>query len=281
MTPTDQILTSFKTLWGASSLPFQTGAKPAFEHPVFEQLITRLAQLCATRSNGMLHGGNGVGKSYLISSLIKDHLPEKRFAPVVLTHATLSGSDLLRALCRKLGVVPKMRRSDNVAGIAAAWQELAPRWPILVLEEAQELSAVALEELRLLSCSQLDAASFSMLLVGDEGLPQKLQMGIFAPLRSRLGYCLRLSKLDPAQSRAYIVSRLKTCAIAGDVFAPEALELVVTSTGGNPRAINHLGQRSMELAAQRQSLEIKAEHVQESLDCLPWMAFDQSPHRES
>jgi hypothetical protein len=86
----------------------------------------------------------------------------------------------LRALCLKLEIQPKFRRSDNVNLITQSWKSLQPRWPLVVVEEAQNPSAVALEELRLLSCARLDSVPFSLLLVGDHSLLGKLKPGVHA-----------------------------------------------------------------------------------------------------
>ena len=92
-----------------------------------------------------------------------------------------------------------MRRSDNVAAIHAAFGQLGTRWPLLVLEEAQNLSASAIEEVRLLTCVRTDTCPpFSLLLIGDDSLLARLQMGIHHGLLSRLGFCLGLRPLDPA-----------------------------------------------------------------------------------
>ena len=119
-------------------------------------------------ASGLLFGPNGIGKSYICGSFI-EKLPEKRYKILSLAHSSLTGSDLIRALCRQLGVPPQMRRSDNVANIHAALAQLGSRWPLLVLEEAQNFSATALEEVRLLTCARTDTRPpFSLLLVGDE-----------------------------------------------------------------------------------------------------------------
>jgi hypothetical protein len=77
--------------------------------------------------------------------------------------------------------------------------ELGSRWPLLVLEEAQNLSASALEEVRLLTCARTDTrAPFSLLLVGDDSLLPRLQLGINRALISRLGFALALGRLEPA-----------------------------------------------------------------------------------
>jgi type II secretory pathway predicted ATPase ExeA len=268
---TDNLTLNFKSLWGASTIPFCAGAQPPFEHPQFETLSARIAQLCAIGSSGVLHGPNGSGKSYLINHLLNSQLPEKQFKVLVLTHSSLTGSDLLRALCLLLEIRPNFRRSDNVAAITMAWKQLGSRWPVLMVEEAQNLTAVALEELRLLSCAKLDKVPFSLVLIGDNGLLASLKLGVHTPLRSRLGYCLQLSPLNAQQSRQYVEHGLRSASIHSSPFQPEALELLIQASAGLPRTINHLAQRSMEAAAAEGSVDVTAGHVQAGIDRLPWL----------
>jgi len=269
---TDNNLTLvFKSLWGASTVPFCAGAKPAFSHPEFEALSAKISQLCAVGSSGVLHGPNGSGKSYLINYLLDSKLSEKQFKVLVLTHSSLTGSDLLRALSLVLEIRPKFRRSDNVATLTEAWRTLGNRWPVLIVEEAQNLSAAALEELRLLSCARLDRVPFSLVLVGDNGLLASLKLGVHAPLRSRLGYCLQLGALNAQQSRQYVEHGLQSASIHASPFQPDALELLIQASGGLPRTINHLAQRSMEAAAAQNSVDVTVAHVQAGIDSLPWL----------
>src|SRR5207244_13144696 len=93
----------------------------------------------------------------------------------------LTATDLIRLLCAELGVKPRMRRSDNLREIRSAWQQLDGLWPLIVFDEAQDLSASALEELRLLSCDRRGSqAPFRLLLVGGEQLLRRRQIGITA-----------------------------------------------------------------------------------------------------
>jgi general secretion pathway protein A len=253
-------------------MPFGAGCPQPYRHPAFEELMRRLSQLCEIGASGLLYGPNGVGKSYLCGCFLET-LPEKRYKILCLAHSSLTGSDLLRALCRQLGIEPQMRRSDNVAAIHAAFAQLGTRWPILVLEEAQNLSASAIEEVRLLTCARTDTRPpFSLLLIGDDSLLARLQMGIHRGLLSRLGFCLCLRPLDPVQSRDYIAARLRAAAIRANPFEDNALELLIQAADGLPRAINHLAQRAFEEAACAASASISAAHVQNALDRLPWLA---------
>jgi general secretion pathway protein A len=141
-----------------------------------------------------------------------------------------------------------------------------------MLEEAQNLSACAIEEVRLLTCARTDTRPpFSLLLVGDDSLLARLQMGIHRGLLSRLGFCLCLRPLDPAQSRDYIATRLRAVGIRANPFEDNALELLIQAADGLPRALNHLAQRALEEAASAASASISATYVQKALDRLPWL----------
>ena len=109
---------ALKTLWGAAEMPFAADCPQAYRHGGFDELTRRLSQLCEIAASGLLHGPNGVGKSYLCGAFLQS-LPEKRYKILCLAHSSLTGSDLLRALCRQLGLDPQMRRSDNVTAIHA------------------------------------------------------------------------------------------------------------------------------------------------------------------
>ena len=258
-------------LWGAVALPFAEAPQKPWTHPAFEKALKRLQQLVGVQASGLLHGPNGVGKSLLVDTFLKS-LSEKQFRCLLLTHSTLTGSDLLRALCHALQITPQMRRSDNVAHIQQALGEGRSPWPVLVLEEGQNLSASALEEIRLLTAAHsLAQAPFSLLLVGDENLLPKLSLRIHRPLLSRLGFRLELRPLSPQESATYLCTRLKEASVHQNPFEEAAQNLLLQASGGIPRLINHLAQRTFELAAENSSPTLTAEHVQAVLDQLHWL----------
>ena len=108
-------------------------------------------------------------------------------------------------------------------------------------------------------------------MVGDGALMPRLHMGINRPLLSRMGFCLELAAWPQALCSEYINKRLTEVGIHENVFDPEAEQLLLRIAGGIPRAINHLGQRSFEEAARDRSRQIRAEHVQQALEQLPWL----------
>jgi type II secretory pathway predicted ATPase ExeA len=264
--------TALKTLWGASQLPFSVAVDKPYASDTFKDTRRRLEQLVAVRACGLLHGPNGVGKTLLVRHFLQS-LPDKRYKTLVLSHSSVTGTDLLRLLCMELGQTARMRRSDNVLSIRQGWQQLDRLWPVIVLDEAQNLSATALEEVRLLSCDRRDAQPpFSLLLVGDEQLLPRLQMGINAPLLARLSFCLRLHPWTGEELAGYVEARLQEVGIHVNPFEAAALQLLLQAGNGLPRLLNHLAQRSLEEAALQQSRAVTAAHVQRALELLPWVA---------
>jgi len=271
--PTNPDLDSaLKSLWGASRLPFGAAVEKPYASESFNQTRHRLEQLVAVRACGLVHGPNGVGKTLLVQHFLAS-LPDKRYKTLLLSHSSVTGTDLLRLLCSELGQTVRMRRSDNVLSIRQGWQQLDRLWPVLVLDEAQNLSATALEEVRLLTCERRDTQPpFSLLLVGDDQLLPRLQMGINAPLLARLSFCLRLQPWTSQELSDYVQARLEQVGIHANPFEAAALQLLVQAGNGLPRLLNHLAQRALEEAAAQNSRTITAAHVQRALELLPWVA---------
>jgi type II secretory pathway predicted ATPase ExeA len=166
-----------------------------------------------------------------------------------------------------------MRRSDNVLLIRQGWQQLERLWPVIVIDEAQNLSATALEEVRLLSCDRRDTQPpFSLVLVGDEQLLPRLQMGINAPLLARLSFSLHVAPWTSEDLVGYMTARLQEVGVRANPFDAAALELLVRAGNGLPRLLNHLAQRALEEAATQHSQAVTAAHVQRALELLPWVA---------
>jgi len=269
--PTD-LQTRFKTLWGASQTPFSDHVKAPFPSEAFTTLSAQLEQLAGVRASGVVHGPNGVGKSLCVEHFLRA-LPEKRFKTALISHSSVTGTDLLRLLCVELGRTPRMRRGDNLQEIRQAWQQLDRLWPVLAFEEAQNLSAPALEEIRLLSCDRRQGQlPFSLLLVGDSQLLPRLQMGINAALLTRLGFCFPLNPWSVDQIRGYIECRLEEAGIHSNPFEEAALNLLIQAANGVPRAVNHLAQRAVEAAATQNSRVVSTAHIQRAIELLPWIA---------
>jgi len=262
---------ALKSLWGANRWPGFADSTVNLAPAFCQQALRRLHQLVAVRASGLVHGAHGVGKSFLLHRF-SEELSPKQYRLLRLTHSTLMGSDLLRQLVILAGSKPQYRRGDNVLALAALWQQWAPLWPVLIVEEAQDLNTAALEELRLLTCARADTQSpFSLILVGDEDLLPRLDLGINRALMSRLSFCLRLERWPKDELQAYLQARLAEVGIHASPFEPAAEELLLQSAHGSPRTVNSLLQRTLEIAATAGRRQVSALDVQAALDTVPWV----------
>ena len=275
--PTIDIL--LKTVWGASAPPFaDTCATPLHTAP-FLDTLGQLEQLVRLRASGVLYGPNGTGKSLLLDALL-DRLSDKEFLAVKHAHASVTGPDLLRSLCRAYGLEPSMRRSDNVHRLLKHWQALGALHPVVVIDEAQQLDSRALEELRLLCADRTRLTGkdrtppFSLLLCGDQDLLPTLAMGVHRALRSRLGFCLATVPFSEDQTTQYVIFRWREAGVQTCPFDASALTLLHQAAAGVPRTINQIGTLATSMAARAKSAVIGACYVQEALGQLPWLGAD-------
>jgi type II secretory pathway predicted ATPase ExeA len=263
--------TELKTLWGATAWPFTPAVQKPYASRTFTETYDQLTQLLAVKASGVLSGPNGIGKSLLVSTLLQQ-LPQKAYRPILLTHSSITASDMIRHLCKLQGMDVSNRRGDNVLTLRKMWQELSPAWPVLIIEEAQNLSVTAMEEIRLLAADRSDTQSpFSLIMVGDENLMARLLLGVNRPLLSRFGFCIQMECWSPEDIQAYIRVRLQEVAIHDDILEPQAEQLLLQAGNGKPRIINHIVQRAMEHAARAHSKLIQPDHVRLALKQLPWL----------
>ena len=263
--------THLKTLWGAAAMPFAKTATQIHRWEGFQNAEASLNRLLALRLWGMVHGLNGVGKSQLVHT-VAEALPEKVYRPIRLSHSTLGASDLLRTLCHALEIQPAFRRSDIVEQIGRHWLKLAPVFPVILLDEAQNLHSQALEELRLLSCAGLDARNlFGLVLIGDAHLLPRLQMGINHALLQRMGFQIELRPMDAEQSKDYVATRLQEVGIHSSPFEEAATELLIRATAGIPRCINLIAQTAIQNAVESSSRLVTSQHVQKAIEHLHWL----------
>lgn len=266
-----------KAAWGAAEPPFSETTQALFETPELMVLMDQLDHLLHIRASGVLCGTNGTGKSLLLDALI-DRLSEKKFMAVKLSHASVTGSDLLRSLCHAYGLEPAMRRSDNVHQLLKFWHGLGGIHPVVILDEAQELQSRALEEVRLLCADRARltgkerTAAFSLLLCGDQDLLPTLQMGIHKALRSRLGFCLSTTPFSEDQSAQYVMFRWNQVGARSCPVDAQALTLLHQAADGVARTINQIGALATASAASEKQAIITSEHIQEALRRLPWLA---------
>ena len=112
---------------------------------------------------------------------------------------------------------------------------------VLILDEAHLLSAEQLEELRMLTNSEMDSrATFACLLLGQPTLRRKLRQGVFAALDQRIALRCTIDGMDRKETGDYIAHHVKLAGRSDTLFSDDAVALIHDASRGLPRAVNNL-----------------------------------------
>jgi len=221
-----------------------------FESSVHSQAMAFL-NYGISRGEGfiVITGDIGAGKTTMVGRLSAS-IDEKRIisAHVVTTH--LSGTDLLRFVASAFGLADL---PDDKAMLLVRLQEFFQtayrnrKRVLLLVDEAQNLSVDALEELRMLSNFQVGAsAPFQSFLIGQPQFRTLLADPNMEQFRQRIIASYHLGALNPTECGAYIEHRLRCVGWEGDPhFDPEAIKAIYEQTDGIPRIMNNLCSRLM------------------------------------
>jgi general secretion pathway protein A len=255
----------YESFFGLTGKPFQLNPDPSFyfgsrgHKRAFAYLEYGLYQ-----SEGfiVITGEIGAGKTTIVRSLL-EQLDREKVVAVQLVSTQLDADDMLRAVGAAFGIpVKSVDKALLLASLEAFLCQLAveKKRALLVVDEAQNLTPRAVEELRMLSNFQLgDQALLQSFLVGQPELRAMMQGEQMQQLRQRVIASYHLGPLDQAETRGYIEHRLKHVGWKDDPkFEPECFDLIHALTGGIPRRINTLCNRLLLAAflAERHVLEV-------------------------
>ena len=197
----------------------------------------------------LILGEVGTGKTTLIRHVLKRFGPDVK--SVFLFNSSLGFEELLQAVLRDLEVPsPSHRRVDLIDALNEflLQESQEGRRVVLIIDEAQNLSASVLEEIRMLS--NLETARSKLLqivLVGQPELGERLGQVSLRQLRQRIGLVAELKPLSRKDSVLYVKHRLKVAGARENIFTPLALRSVYRTSNGIPRLINVLCDKSLVL----------------------------------
>ena len=195
----------------------------------------------------IITGEVGAGKTTLVEWL-RSQMDAEAYTIARVNTTQVSEEDLFRLAMAGFGL------TDEGAGKAALLQRfdgvlrahlMAGRRCLLIVDEAQNLSLAALEELRMLSNITVDGhTSMQTILLGQPQFRRMLASPNLDQLRQRVLTSYHLGPLSEDETRAYIEHRLHAVGWVDDPqWDDEAFEAVFAQTGGIPRRINRLCSR--------------------------------------
>ena len=226
----------------------------------------------------IITGEIGIGKTTIINSVLEDLGPD--YVTAKLTHTTLSDIELLQALLSAFGMPNYSKKKVLLLDTLRDFfmeQNLQGKHVVVIVDEAQNLSATALEELRLLSC--IDASErriVTIVLTGQPGLNDLLDSPGLTQLRQRARLRQHLDALREEETIDYIRHRLSVCGgTADDIFTPDAMVEIHRLTFGIPRLINTLCDTALTACMVDERQTIDLEVVDSVVQELRWTWFEE------
>jgi putative secretion ATPase (PEP-CTERM system associated) len=254
----------FDDFYGLTGRPFQLTPDPNFyfESGTHRKALSYLGYGLA-QSEGfiVITGEVGAGKSTLVAHLMQ-RIDREAIAVGQIVTSNLDGDELVHLVAQSFGLDIEGRDKASALGeIEAFLHEEARegRRCLLVVDESQNLSVEALEELRMLSNFQLGAHPLlQTLLLGQPEFRQVLaEHQDLEQLRQRVIAAHHLEAMEPSEIEPYIRHRLACVGWNGN---PEFDQRVFTelyeATGGIPRRVNQVATRLLLLGAVEQRTRI-------------------------
>ncbi|MBE9581532.1 MAG: AAA family ATPase [Proteobacteria bacterium] len=191
----------------------------------------------------LLTGEIGTGKTTLIKQFLKQIGTDIEVAVIFNTNVT--ADQLLEMILEEFELEVPARGKGRYLDVLNQFlinKHGLGRRVVLIVDESQNLSHEALEEIRMLSNLQTDKALLlQILLVGQPALRTRLQHPSLAQLSQRIAVSYHLEPLNLEETKSYIAHRLKVAGAKNqELFKPEAVKLIFQYSGGTPRTINIL-----------------------------------------
>jgi general secretion pathway protein A len=209
-------------------------------------------------------GEVGTGKTTLCRVFL-DRLLDDTVAAYIF-NPRLDEVQLLKAINDELGIASSADNTKDLIDTLNTFliqMKAAGKNVIVIIDEAQNLSIGVLEQLRLLSNLETTRSKLlQIILVGQPELGEMLDSHELRQLGQRVTLSCYLAPLTFKETCAYIEHRLQIALTKpGHLFPKNALKEIYTYTGGIPRLINIICDRSLLIAYSRNRKKISANIV--------------------
>ena len=235
----------YESFYGLSGKPFQLNPDPSFYFGSKQHRRAKAyLEYGVQRSEGfiVITGEVGAGKTTIVRGLLASLDPSKVVSAHLVT-TQLDAEDTLRLVGAAFGVrVKDVSKADVLMSLEAylVSQVSQGKRCLLIVDEAQNLTPRAVEELRMLSNYQFgQQALLQTFLVGQPEFRDILQSPTMQQLRQRVTATCHIGPLDAQETHDYIEHRLHCAGASGrPTFKSTAFEAIYSASGGIPRRIN-------------------------------------------
>jgi len=195
----------------------------------------------------MVVGEIGMGKT-MLSRMLLERLKSMQVDTVYLPNPVFDRDEILNAIAKDLTGTAAVGSRAEVLGVLEPLliqRHSEGRRVVVVIDEAHSMPALTLEEIRLLS--NLETSHHKLLKImmfGQPELEQLLQAPHLRQVRDRVSHRFNLRPLTPVEVAEYLDFRLQRAGRnRGQLFSPEAQQLLAQASGGRTRRVNMLAEQ--------------------------------------
>ncbi|MBI4849866.1 MAG: AAA family ATPase [Nitrospirae bacterium] len=242
----------YKEYFGLEEMPFSIAPDPRYLYMSGQHREALAHLVYGFNSAGgfvLLTGEVGTGKTTVCRCLL-EHIPENS-AIAFIINPKLTVEELLATICDEFGIkYPQGNTSikvfvDLLNVYLLASHEKGQK-TVLIIDEAQNLSADVLEQLRLLTNLETNQVKLlQIILLGQPELREKLAQPELRQLSQRVIARYHLGSISKKELASYVSHRLTIAGVKRQLFTDSAIAKLYELSGGVPRLINVLCDRAL------------------------------------
>ena len=258
----------YQDFFGFSEKPFDLTPDPKYLYlsPKHKEVLAHLVY-GLQENNGFLKivGEVGTGKTMICRSFLRELRSDFNIAYVF--NPCINSLELLQTINTELGIPGKSKSKKKLVDVLNHFlleERAKGHRVVVIIDEAQDLEPMVLEQLRLLSNLETDTEKLiQIVLIGQPELDKVLAKEGLRQLRQRITIQWELLALNLEETRGYIQHRLNVALGKGKVrFSRQAVEMVYRYSRGIPRMINVVADRTLLIAFTQSTKKITPKIVQ-------------------
>jgi general secretion pathway protein A len=205
-----------------------------------------------------LTGEVGSGKTTVLRTLLSQ-LDADHYRTALIFNPCLSPPELLQTINREFGILPSVSPLEAL-NLFLLQQNTEGRTVVLIIDEAQNLEAPVLEQIRLISNLETDREKLiQIVLSGQPEFVNILKRDEIRQLSQRITVRYHLQHMDYQDTVHYISHRLEVAGAKGEViFSKGALRRVYKFSRGLPRLINAACDRALMVGYTKDAVRISS-----------------------
>jgi general secretion pathway protein A len=257
----------YQDYFGFTEKPFDLTPDPKYLYlsPKHKEVLAHLLYGIQENSGFLkIVGEVGTGKTTLCRTFLRGLHADFNIAYIF--NPWITALELLQAINKELGIAHNSNSKKELTDILNEFllqeRQLGHR-VVVIIDEAQDLDPVVLEQLRLISNLETETEKLiQIVLIGQPELDQLLAADQLRQLRQRITIQWELLPLNPDETWGYIQHRLTVAMGRGKAaFTRPAARLVYKYTQGIPRMINVLSDRALLIAYTRNTKRVNSRIV--------------------